>query len=412
MTAIEAEGNLGERGEFIRLITAGRTTGLPHIVKVRFIFNLGSFYALSGKGESDWVRNALAYGTVKIRLGEYLYETKASLASAGERSTTLKGFASKYGRQMAEGWYSGAHSCIKLTPTGAPTQRGAARGEAHVETTLSDWRKKETGYYAGVAEAFDSASEEYDYTIRNNFINAWIRQRSIRELLALARPDDVLLEVGCGTGAEAMEVVGRVAGLVATDISPAMIAMVRRKAAARGVAGRVSVLRLGAAEIARAGTLLPNGETRLAYSFNGALNCEPSVERFPSELSKVVSEGGYFVCSVRNTLCLPEALAHGAFLQFGRMAPRKKQPVMVSVGGYDIPSYYYSPSSFAGFFSSSFRLRRTIGLPAILPPAYLSDRYFRARRVLSFAERAEMALGERFPFNRFGDQTLFVFQKK
>jgi hypothetical protein len=59
-----------------------------------------------------------------------------------------------------------------------------------------------------------------------------------------------------------------------------------------------------------------------------------------------------------------------------------------------------------------FRVRRTIALPAILPPAYLSDAYFRARGVLAFAERVERATAGTFPFNRFGDQTLFVFQKK
>ncbi len=125
----------------------------------------------------------------------------------------------------------------------------------------------------------------------------------------------------------------------------------------------------------------------------------------------MVEDGGYFVCSIRNTLCLSEALIHGLFLQFDRMAPRKRQPIMVSVGGQDIPSYYYPPSKFVRFFVPQFRVRKTIGLPAILPPAYLSDAYFRARRVLAFAERVERVAAGTFPFNQFGDQTLFVFQK-
>ncbi len=98
-------------------------------------------------------------------------------------------------------------------------------------------------------------------------------------------------------------------------------------------------------------------------------------------------------------------------LQFSKMAPRKKQPLMVSVGGRDIPSTYYPASEFIRLFSSHFELKRLIGLPAILPPAYLSDRYVRVRNIVGFVERIEDVISSRFPFNRFGDQSLFVFQK-
>ncbi|MBI3116902.1 MAG: hypothetical protein HYZ12_06170 [Thaumarchaeota archaeon] len=99
-------------------------------------------------------------------------------------------------------------------------------------------------------------------------------------------------------------------------------------------------------------------------------------------------------------------------LQFREMAPRKKQPLMVSVGGRDIPSMYYSASEFVRLFSSYFELRRLIALPAILPPAYLSDRYVRVRNIVGFVERIENVISSRFPFNRLGDQSLFVFQKR
>jgi SAM-dependent methyltransferase len=406
---------LGEYGvasrERLKIITRGRATGLPHVVSVRFVFDGGVFYVLAGRPGIDWVRNARSSGSAKVRLGEAVFEARASLASAAERSGTLERFTQKYGRATTEGWYAKAETCLRLEPLGPPTSRGGVKGESEAGSTFAAWKGTGSGYYEGVAEAFDSASEEYDHTIRNNFINVWIRNRSIQELLSLSRPEDVALEVGCGTGAEAMVVSRHVAGVVATDISPAMISLVRKKAALKSARGRVSAVTLGAAEISGTARLLPGGRTRLAYSFNGALNCEPSIDRFPSELAKVMEDGGYFVCSVRNTLCLSEAIAHGVFLQFGRMAPRKKQPIMVSVGGLDIPSTYYSPRRFASFFRPQFRVVKTIGLPAILPPAYLSDFYFRARRVLSFAERAETALAGSFPLNRFGDQTLFVFQK-
>jgi ubiquinone/menaquinone biosynthesis C-methylase UbiE len=378
----------------------------------RFVFSEGAFFLLAGKSRSDWALNALAAGAAKVRIGEESYQASAERSTEVEKERVLGLFSKKYGRRLTEEWYSKAELCLKLTPSSPPTRRGGASGETDVKTTLDEWRSKNGDYYLGVAQAFDSASEEYDFTIGSNFINSWIRERSIEELLTLTKRDDVLLEIGCGTGSEAIEVSKRVAGVLATDISSEMISLLRRKIEARNLLGRVSAFQVGASEISLAAPLLPGGKTRVAYSFNGALNCEPNIERVPSELSKVVEDGGYFVCSIRNSLCISEALAHGMVLQFDKMAPRKKQPIMVSVGGMDIPSYYYRPSAFARHFSSRFRVRRMIGLPAILPPAYLSDIYFRARRVLSFIERVEAATAGSFPFNRFGDQTLIVMQKK
>jgi hypothetical protein len=139
---------------------------------------------------------------------------------------------------------------------------------------------------------------------------------------------------------------------------------------------------------------------------------EPDIAAFPQELSEVVDGGGYFVCSVRNVLCLSETIAHAAVLQLDKIAPRRKQPTMVSVGGIDIPAFYYSTEFMSRLFRPYFKLKKLIGLPAFLPPAYLNDYCIRFRPVTSLLERMETVLAERFPFNRLSDQTLFVFQRR
>jgi len=149
----------------------------------------------------------------------------------------------------------------------------------------------------------------------------------------------------------------------------------------------------------------------MVYSFNGALNCELELGRFPRELWDIVEPGGYFVCSVRNKFCLEESLVQGALLRFRSMAPRKKQPKMVSVGGMDIPAYYYYPWEFARIFSPYFEVEKQLALPAIVPPPYLNDLYVKLRSRIKFLENADSALAGVFPFNKFGDQTLFVFRR-
>jgi len=394
-----------------KLITEGRVTGLPHIVRLRFVYLRDSFYVLGGASNSDWVKNVLQTRRSKFRLEEYVWNVSASLLTSYETAEVITAFSKKYGARVVRDWYQDAPICVQLVPKGIPIKRASIRGEAETSTSFAVWLSKRSDYYGGVASAFDSAAEEYDFTISNNYINTWIREKSINELLQLVGRDDTLVEIGCGTGAEAIIISKRVGRIVATDISPKMIDLLKVKIRAKGLSGKIFPALVRAAEISKVTKLTEGKRVTAAYSFNGALNCEPNLSRFVDELDSTLQEGGHFVCTIRNSLCLAEVLSHAAVFQFDRMTPRKKQPVMVSVGGIDIPSFYYSPGTFAKYFGEKFKLRKLIGLPAILPPAYLSDYYVKFKRISPILERTESLVSRRFPFNRLGDQTLFVFQK-
>ena len=398
--------------ERLKLNTVGRITGLPHIVELRFVRIDNGFYVFAGQANADWVMNALSAQTGKLTLQRWQYSVKVSQAPEEEKIRAYLAFNQKYGSSIVRDWYAKSAPCLKLIQLGPPILKGALRGERETQLDYETWKLTNHGYYRGVAEAFDSASEEYDFTISHNFINTWIRRRSINALLRLAKSKDVLVEVGCGTGAEASTIAPHVLRIIATDISDKMLQILRLKIQARRLEGKILPLKAGASELSIVRRLASEGQVDLVYSFNGALNCEPQMERFVTGLSSLLKKGGYFVCSIRNTLCLSESLSYAIVLQFGKMTPRKKQPIMVSVGGKDIPSVYYSPRSFVQFFTADFRLRKQIALPGIMPPAYLNDYYLKIRRKIAPVERLEPLFSERFPLNALGDQTLFIFQKK
>ena len=371
----------------------------------------GRYYVLAGSPTSDWVKNMRTQASARVRLGEFIVEVRSSPLGEHERGMVVSAFESKYGSRDFRRWYPEGCVCLRLAPTGPASRRGVGPGELDAKTVYAGWASEYRDYRAEVANAFDLASEEYDFTIRRNFINTWIRRRSLQVLRSLVEPDDLLLEVGCGTGAEALEVADWVSGVVATDVSPRMTELVRAKAKAKGLIGKISPLTVSAAEIARVRESIGSRRIRVSYSFNGALNCEPRLDSFVSQLYSLLEPEGYFVCSVRNTTCATEMISHGLALQFSKATPRRFQPIMVSVGGVDIPSTYFSPSAFVSHFEPYFASVETMALPAFLPPAYLSDYYLRVRRFASLLERLEPLLSRHAPFNRLGDQTLFVFRK-
>ena len=409
-TSERVDGRLREPTT-LKIITVGRTTGLPHIAIVRFAFHDGAYFVMGAGRRSDWLLNALASNSGKVRLGDSVQEMACEEFADQDFVRAL--FAKKYGGRIVKDWYSGPQTnSLKLTPTSGAALRGAVRGEGQVTLDFQAWKARGLDYRSAVAEAFDSASEEYDFTISANFINVWTRERSIKEVVEHSGRDDVLLEIGCGTGTEAIRISKHVQGVVATDLSAKMVALLRRKIDARKLGKKIKVLQVRAIDVGQARGLLPDGRTGLAYSLNGVLNCEPNIRRFPREVWNLLRPGGLFICSVRNRLCLEESLVQGALLRFHSLTPRKKQPKMVSVGGMDIPAYYYYPWEFARFFEPYFAVKKTVALPAIVPPPYLNDLYVKLRSRLMFLENADAALASVFPFNRFGDQTLFVFQRK
>ncbi len=395
----------------LRLITAGRSTGLPHVVELRYIVTEGSFWALGAQRSSDWVQNALKKGEATVRLGRWMYNARVRQATRDEEVGVRRLFAARYGGPIYQRWYAGAAICLRLTPDGPPHIRGISRGEFEATTSYEEWRSRGDDYLAEVSEAFDSASEEYDYSISHNYINSWVRKRSIEEVLRLVGLADTLIEVGCGTGAEAIQLVKHVKVILATDISEAMVELVAKKAQARHLEGRILPFRVRASEIGQVRSLLDGGMARLAYSFNGALNCEPDMAGFVSGLADVLPIGGYFVCSVRNTLCAWEAVSLAGLVKYGRIVSRRRRPIMVSVGGHDIPATYYSPKEFERFFSPRFDLVRKVGLPSVMPPAYLNSYFLKLGPFATFLRETEGRVAGHFPLNWMGDQTLFVFRK-
>jgi SAM-dependent methyltransferase len=290
---------------------------------------------------------------------------------------------------------------VTMPPPGSPATDG--------ELCNSD-RPSGDEHYSHVSRAFDSAAADYDLLYQGNQIMAWMRVESLAVLQSSFAPGSLLLEVGCGTGEEALSLARLGHRIVATDISPAMIGAARAKAIASGVQG-LSWRVIAAGQLLELAHEHEPGSFDGAYSSFGGLNCEPGLAPAAKALARLLRPGAVFAASVMNRVCLWEiawGLAHlrprEAFRRLGK--DWIQAGLAAPEGRLAVPTRYYSPGAFARAFWPHFKLQSIRGLPAILPPPNLEHVLLRHPTLLARLEALEYRFRDRIPFRSLGDHCL------
>ena len=273
-------------------------------------------------------------------------------------------------------------------------------------------------YYRRVETGFDDLAPSYDTDIAGNEITIRMRKIFRRALLDAFHPGERVIEIGCGTGIDALWLVEQGLEVVATDISQGMVDRVAEKARAMGLRSSLLCRKLAAKDIGVLGQEFGLESFDGAYSHAGALNMEPELARVPAQLGPLLREHSPFVCSVINRTSLFEIVFYLSVLRPRKAFRRLGDPVPIPISRsgplqrYVVPSRFYTPRETRRIFEERFVLEKLQAMELFLPPANLTGEYSFLKPIFAPLEALERQLSTTYPWNGWGHHTIFTFRRR
>jgi SAM-dependent methyltransferase len=210
-------------------------------------------------------------------------------------------------------------------------------------------------------------------------------------------PGSSLLELGCGTGEDAIHLAKSGHRVLATDASPRMIECARRKAEAAGLADRIRF------QVALMESLSPvlSGEIfDGVYSNFGAVNCVPDLAALAGSLAPRLAPNAPLVWVIMGRF-VPWEMAWYLLRGNPRRAFRRMGRDGSEWRGLTI--HYPTPADCAHLLEPHFVLDVARPLGAVLPPSYAAGWLERAPRMRAWLTRMERVLFERARGAGLGD---------
>jgi len=255
------------------------------------------------------------------------------------------------------------------------------------------------------AHPFDAAAATYDTLFTDRQLGRWLRQM-VHDRLPF-NPGEHVLELGSGTGEDAIWLAEQAIQVTATDAATTMLEITQQKAALANLTN-IDTQQLDL-----------NAPYPLEMTFNGilanfgVLNCVEDRPALAEFLSLHLHTDARVVMVVMGPICPWEIAVHLVRGDFHNAARRWQDQVQAHVGnGKMIPVWYPSVRTLINEFAPYFQHIRTVGIGTLLPPSYMAHLVERWPRLFAQCHRIDNRLGGIFPFTVLNDHYLVEFARR
>ena len=244
------------------------------------------------------------------------------------------------------------------------------------------------------AASFDTLASRYDDLWTRSAVGRSQRAAVWRHMDPLFPAGGAILDLGCGTGEDALHLMDAGMRVRAIDSSVEMVRIART----RGVDASVLPIEHVRDIEGRFDGVLSNF---------GALNCVAQIDLLGESIAHLVRPGGHFVVCVIGRFCVWETASY-LLRGYPRKAVRRwsGQSVSRSLG---VTVHYPSRKEMQRAFAPHFELVRWSGIGLFVPPSYIDSLSLRTVAALDWIDRRVSHL----PLLRAAaDHRLFTFIRK
>jgi SAM-dependent methyltransferase len=219
-----------------------------------------------------------------------------------------------------------------------------------------------------------------------------------------------VLEIGGGTGEDAVFLAERGVRVLFTDASPTMVDIARQKLSPFGSCAQVVAgedIERFAEERRRTGEALLDG----AFSNFAPLNCVEDIRSVARGLALLLKPGATAMLVLFGTCCPAEVIAEtlrGRPENALRRFRRGGMPARLAKRNFEV--FYHRAFDLRCAFEPWFELERKIGIGVAVPPSAAEPWISRHPRLLAGMEAFDRVMGR--PLASLGDHVLYQFRRR
>ncbi len=260
---------------------------------------------------------------------------------------------------------------------------------------------------------FDELAATYDESFTDRLAGRWLRSMVLERVTVLLPNAANILEIGCGTGEDAIHFANLGHEVMATDVSDAMLRRARLKLAqvSPEVGERVRTATLDAADPELAG-LANDRNFDLVFSNFGALNCIADLKPLFCYAEERLNPGGHLAITLMGRFCLWESLGFALRGDFRRATRRWSGRSQLSASGMVQSVWYPTIGAIKRMMPANFLTTGIYGIGALVPCTEFFGLCERRPTFFHRLSRIENAVASWWPISRLSDHFLIVLRKE